>query len=140
MSFDEQADSGEPFTVGEYRLEYAGNSITDNSDTENAVVYEVVFDVYKNDAYVGQVNPSIELDVVTQQQKLNASVVSFPEEDLFVVYRGVNQLGSFSLDVRVNPLISLVWIGFGMLMLGTLFALIGKRKPKRQAEGMAEGR
>ena len=140
MSFDEQADSGEPFTVGEYRLEYAGNSITDNSDTENAVVYEVVFDVYKNDAYVGQVNPSIELDVVTQQQKLNASVVSFPEEDLFVVYRGVNQLGSFSLDVRVNPLISLVWIGFGMLMLGTLFALVGKRKPKRQAEGMAEGR
>ncbi len=140
MSFDEQADSGEPFDVGEYRLEYAGNSITDNSETENAVIYEVVFDVFKDGAYVGQVNPSIELDVVTQQQKLNASVVSFPEEDLFVVYRGVNQLGSFSLDVRINPFVSLVWAGFGMLMLGTLFALVGRRNPKRRAEEVAEGR
>ena len=58
--------------------------------------------------------------------------MTFPEEDLFVVYRGVNQNGDFSLDVRVNPFIMFVWIGFGMLMVGTLFALVGKRNPKRQ--------
>jgi cytochrome c-type biogenesis protein CcmF len=57
-------------------------------------------------------------------------VLGFPEEDLFVVYRGVNQNGDYSLDVRVNQFISLVWIGFGVLMLGTLFALVGRRKTK----------
>jgi len=43
------------------------------------------------------------------------------------VYRGVNQEGAFSLDVRVNPFILFVWIGFGMLMAGTLAALVGNR-------------
>lgn len=127
--------SAEPFDVQEYRLEYASDAITDNSEADGTVLYEVTFDVYKNDAYIGQVNPSIQLDVMTQQQKLNASVISFPEEDLFVVYRGVNQNGDFSLDVRVNPFIMLVWVGFGMLMLGTLFALVGRRGGSRRVCG-----
>ena len=126
--------AAEPFDVQEYRLEYASDSIVDNSEADNAVVYGVTFDVYKNDRFVGQVSPSVQLDVMTQQQKLNAGVISFPEEDLFVVYRGVNQNGDFSLDVRVNQFIMLVWIGFGMLMVGTLFALIGPRRAGRRDE------
>ena len=122
-------------------LEYNADSNTfivssaDYSEADGTVLYEVTFDVYKNDAFIGQVNPSIQLDVMTQQQKLNASVISFPEEDLFVVYRGVNQNGDFSLDVRVNPFIMLVWVGFGMLMLGTLFALVGRRGGSRRVRG-----
>jgi len=134
MTYDKEADSAEPFTVGEYRLEYAGNTITDNSEANNSVLYEVSFDVYKDGAYVGQANPSIQLDVITQQQKINAGVVGSPEEDLFIVYRGVNANGDFSLDVRINQFIVLVWIGFGMLMVGTLMALIGRRGPRRSAD------
>ena len=58
-------------------------------------------------------NPAVQLVSATQQQKLVASVIGFPLEDLFVVYRGVNDEGDFSMDVRVNPLISFVWVGFG---------------------------
>jgi len=126
--------AAEPFEVQEYRLEYASDSIVDNSEADNTMLYEVTFDVYKNDRFVGQVSPSVQLDVMTQQQKLNAGVISFPEEDLFVVYRGVNQNGDFSLDARVNQFIMLVWIGFGMLMVGTLFALIGPRRAGRRDE------
>ena len=123
--------SAEPFYVGEYRLEYASDSITDNSEESNSVLYSVTFDVYKNDALIGQVTPSVQLDVMTQQQKLNAAVIGFPEEDLFVVYRGVNQEGAFSLDVRVNPFILFVWIGFGMLLIGTFVALVMPRRAVR---------
>ena len=130
LKADIDAGTAEPFTIQEYRLEYRDNSIIDNSEANNQVVYMVTFDVYKNEQHVGQVSPSVQLDVITQQQKINAGVLGFPEEDLFVVYRGVNQNGDLSLDVRVNQLISFVWIGFGMLMLGTLFALIGRRKAK----------
>ena len=76
----------------------------------------------------------------TQQQKLLASVISFPEEDLFVVYRGVNTEGDYALDVRVNPCISLVWVGFGLMMVGILLALIGRRKPiKKGKPGEIDG-
>ena len=133
MAFDSETKVSEPFAVQEYRLEYASDSITDNSETNNTVLYEVVFDVYKNDQFVGQAAPSVQLDVMTQQQKLNAAVIGSPEEDLFIVYRGVNQNGDFSLEVRVNQFIMLVWVGFGMLMLGTLLALVGPRKRKVNA-------
>jgi len=119
--------SAEPFYAREYRLEYASDSVTDNIESHNTMLYEVTFDVYKEGKFVGQASPSVQLDVNTQQQKLNAAVLSFPEEDLFIVYRGVNQEGAFSLDVRVNPFILFVWIGFGMLMAGTLAALVGNR-------------
>ena len=68
----------------------------------------------------------------TQQQKLVASVISLPGEDLFVVYRGVNNDGAFSMDVRVNPLISLVWVGFGLLMVGVCVATLGRRRASRK--------
>ncbi len=139
LSYDKEAGTSAPFTVREYRLEYVQDSIQDNSEADGTVLYEVNFDVYKDDSFVGSVRPSIQLDVNTQQQKLNASVFGFPEEDLFVVYRGVNQNGDFSLDVRVNPFISLVWAGFGMLMLGTLFALVGPRGRVRKKTEAGEG-
>ena len=127
MAYDDASDTADAFDVREYRLEYVGNEITDNTAANNSVLYEVTFDVYKDGRYIGQASPSIQLDAITQQQKVNAAVIGFPEEDLFVVYRGVNASGDFSLDVRVNQFILLVWIGFGMLMLGTLIALVGRR-------------
>ena len=127
MAFDPQTAHGEPFQVGKYRLEYAGENVTDNSESNNSVLYEVVFDVYRDGAYIGQAAPSVQVNVATQQQKLNAAVVGFPEEDLFIVYRGVNANNDFSMDVRINPLINLVWIGFVMLMAGTFAALVGRR-------------
>ena len=134
MAYDEASDTAEPFNVREYQLEYSSNRITDNTAENGTVLYEVTFNVYKDGSYVGQTSPSIQVDAITQQQKVNAGVIGFPEEDLFVVYRGTNMQGDFSLDVRVNQLILLVWIGFGMLMAGTLFALVGRRTPRKAAD------
>ena len=94
--------------------------------------YALTFDAYKDGQFVGTVNPAVQLVGATQQQKLEASVIGFPLEDLFVVYRGVNDAGDYSMDVRVNPLISFVWVGFGLLMVGCLIPLFAKRASKRE--------
>ena len=78
------------------------------------------------------------LQSATQQTKLNASVISFPMEDLFVVYRGVNDAGQLSMDVRVNPLISWVWVGFAMLVIGTGLGAFGRRKPSNKVKDAAQ--
>mgnify|MGYP006897794099 CR=1 FL=1 len=83
---------------------------------------------------LGQVSPSVYLDKSTLQQRLDAQVLTMPDHDLFVVYRGVNVNGDYSLDVRVNPLILCVWAGFLMLVLGTAIAACGKR-PSRGSRG-----
>ncbi len=132
LPYDEEADQTEGnFQIQDYELRYTGNVVEEiNSGTD--VLYQVEFDVYdisesSEGTYVGHLSPSVQLDAQTQQSKLNASVVGTPMHDLFVAYRGVSEDGSFSLDVRINPLISWVWVGFFVLMAGTALAFVGRR-------------
>ena len=135
MPYDADTDTAQAdFTIQEYTLKYAGSDVTTEAETYTAF-YQVDFDVYRDGNYIGRVHPQVQANIMTQQQKLNASVISFPDEDLFVVYRGVNANGAFSLDVRVNPLIQFVWVGFALLMVGVVLALIGRRDT--QATGVA---
>lgn len=138
VPYDEATDTaGEAMTVQDFTLTYASNSV-EMADNKDDIVYTVVFDVYKGDAYLGQVSPAVQVVSSTQQQKLVASVLSLPTEDLFVVYRGVNDDGAFSMDVRVNPLVSEVWIGFGLLMVGVAVATFGGRGAKRAGKVAAK--
>lgn len=127
LDYDIESDTcSAAFTVKEYELVYMGNAINPSENGDD-IFYTIMLDAYKDGEFIGSVEPTVQLVQSTQQQKLVASVISMPGEDLFVVYRGVNMEGDFALDVRVNPLISLVWVGFGMLMLGGLIALFGRR-------------
>lgn len=120
--------ASEPLIIDDYELRLINSDIQEISGG-SSILYSVSFDVFDatSGGFKGQVDPSIELDVKTQQTKLNASVLSSPAEDLFVVYRGVNETGDLSLDIRVNPLISFAWIGFGVLVIGTAIASFGRR-------------
>ena len=140
VSYDPEANTGGTFTIQNYELRFAGSEV-DPADNGDDVDYRVAFDVYDTETggYIGQATPSVTLVSSTQQTKLNASVISFPTEDLFVVYRGVNDAGELSMDVRVNPLISFTWVGFGLLMAGTLIATVGRRSPKKGEGAEGEG-
>ncbi len=132
IGYDESTDTAaENFTIKDYELAYTSNSVTEVNGG-NDILYTVNYDVYKDGNYIGSVSPAVQLAQKTQQQKLVASVISLPGEDLFVVYRGVNNDGAFSMDVRVNPLISLVWVGFGLLMVGVCVATLGRRRASRK--------
>ena len=86
------------------------------------------FAVTENGVPRGIIAPSVQLIATTQQHQLHAAVVSAPLEDLFVTYQGVNTVDDrtvLMLDVSIHPLVASVWTGFALLMLGTLFALLG---------------
>ncbi len=138
LPWDSENDSSDQvFEVGDYSLHYTGSEIY-QADNGN-YIYQVSFDVHNSsDAFVGHVEPQVELVATTQQQKLNASIVSLPTEDVFVVYRGVSSTNdALSLDVRVNPLVNCVWIGFYVLMAGMVIGLVGKRRELKTQAGFA---
>ena len=135
VGYDEATDTAsEDFVIKDYTLKYTGNEIVPQ-DNKDDILYTVRFDAYKDGQFLGSVDPTVQFVQSTQQQKLVASVISLPTEDLFVVYRGVNENGDFSMDVRVTPLISQVWIGFFLLMAGVLIATAGKRGASRKLTG-----
>ncbi len=123
VKYDENSNTSDDVVqIQNYTLKYAGTS---TKEAGSRTTYEVLFDVYSGDNYLGQVHPSMEVSTTTQQQKLNAATLSAPTHDLFVVYQGDNDSNELSMNVRINPLISFVWIGFGLLMVGMLCATIG---------------
>lgn len=131
LEYDEETSSAQgTFDVQDFSLHYTGDSV--GGDPETMQLYYVLeFDVYRDGNLIGHVSPSIQLDGTTQQTKANAAVLHFPAEDLFIVYNGVNDDGDFSLDVRVNPQISTLWAGFGLLLVGIAIATFGGRGKKK---------
>lgn len=118
----------DPFVVGPYALEYAGQTSCVDVEADTAV-HAVSFSVYRDGEFIATVAPNVQHSLATQQQKLNAAVLGFPDEDLFVVYRGMSADGSLSLDVRVNPLMSFVWAGFALFMCAVVAACAGRPAP-----------
>lgn len=134
MGFDmEGGHATETFRILNYEIVYTGDALVGDSEGSGGMLFQVDFDVYENGQVIGRVQPSLQIDGVTQQQKLNAGVLNLPGEDVFVVFRGTNQQGALSLDARVNPLISFVWIGFALLLLGMVCGLVMPGKPRRLA-------
>ncbi|MGN0073050.1 MAG: heme lyase CcmF/NrfE family subunit, partial [Coriobacteriales bacterium] len=117
----------ERFAVGDFELEFAGGNAQMSSDY-TSVEYQIEMGVYKDGNYLGRVNPQIVIVAATQQQKYNAGVIGLPQEDLFVVYQGVSSAdSSIHIDVRINRLISVVWLGLLLLCAGMLLSTIGAR-------------
>ncbi len=94
---------------------------------EDGALYKLTLNVKDANGESFTMTPSIYLDMSTSQQKYNAAVVSSIGHDVFAVYQGVNDDGDYSVDLRINPLISFVWAGFALLMLGTAIGLFAKR-------------
>lgn len=118
------------FTIMDYTLVPTGE--TGITQAGNSAVFTQAFEVYRNGESIGTVEPAITVDATTMQQRLDAVVIGMPDHDLFVVFQGLNTAGDFSMDVRVNPLISLVWVGFALLMAGTAIGMIARREPKEE--------
>lgn len=135
MAYDEESDSCDaPFVIGDYELTYAGRSIQD-TDSGNDALYSVFFDVTRNGQPVGSVAPAIQAVKASQQQKLVASVLGFPDQDLFVAFRGLGEDGGYVMDVRINPLISLVWLGYGLMIAGAVASVLARRAGTRGKRG-----
>ncbi len=114
--------------VGAYELEFTGTS--EYADANDNMIKQVDIDVYDaaSGAALGHISPSMEVSASnTGQQTLHASVLSFPLEDLFVAFQGLNADGSLSIHVKVNPLIMLNWIGAGVAVLGIVLAFAPRR-------------
>ena len=127
--------------IGDYTLKYASYDRQTSAD-QSYSEFVVYLDVYKNGRFINKVSPSIQVYVNpythAETVKYNAAVLNRAGEDLFVVLNDIMTVETtyaFMLDVRINPLINLVWMGFGLLLAGTTVAVLGRRGPHRQQVG-----
>ena len=128
LAAGEDSQAAAEMQIGSYTVSAGEATVEDRGD---AYFYQLELHVQGADGSSFSVAPSISLDVATGQQKYEAAVASSIGHDLFAVYRGVNDDGDYSVELRINPLISFVWAGFALLMLGTALGIFARRSSVR---------
>ena len=113
--------------LGSYTLEYRGDS--NAYDQSNNIVYTARIGVTRDGADLGEMQPTVALTASSGygQTKLQAETRSSLFEDLFVAFQGYTSDGSVVINARVNPLIWMVWVGFGIMTVGIIACTLPKR-------------
>ena len=121
---EQEMSFGDQMKMGPYRL--VCQSFTQDSNANYDTEYALL-DVYKGNTKVTQLAPEKRF---YQASGTNSTVVanhSTLASDLYVIYMGKNpDTDRPILKVFLNPLVNWIWIGVGIVALGTLIALAPK--------------
>ena len=122
QSKEEELGFKQSLNIGPYRLECQSYSQDSNAnyDTEYALL-----DVYRGKKNVTQLAPEKRFYTASQQPSTIVANHSTLAWDLYVIYAGKNpDTGQPIIKVFLNPLVAWIWIGVGVVVLGTGVALV----------------
>jgi cytochrome c-type biogenesis protein CcmF len=110
---------GAQFQAGGYTFTYQG--FDSQTLANNDVVTTFQLAVSKGGRDRGVLTPGQVQFYRQDTTKLNAAVLTEPLRDVFLVVQP-GETGDLSANVKINPLISWVWVGFVLTILGSALA------------------
>ncbi len=132
QSHEQEMTYGDSMQMGPYKLvcqSYTQDS-TPNYDTDYALL-----DVYKNGKKIKQMAPERRFYFASQTNSTVVALHSTALSDLYVIFEGRNpDTDRPTIKVFLNPLISWIWIGVLIVVIGTLFALVPSALAGRRRE------
>jgi len=111
---------GDSMTIDGYTLKYEG--MDEDIDGKKTVV-AATLSVYQGGDGVGTMTPEMYLYANHPQWVAEVAIRHTLTEDLYVSLGGWDEQGVAAFRAVVNPLVSWVWIGGGVLLLGTIVCL-----------------
>ena len=122
QSHEQEMGFGDEMRMGPYRL--VCQSFTQDSNPNFDTEYALL-DVYKNGKKITQLAPEKRFYQASQQTSTVVANHSTLQTDLYVIYEGKNpDTEKPIIKVFLNPLMNWIWIGVGIVVLGTLVALV----------------
>ncbi len=125
---------GESMQVQGYTLKYAEYAI---QPTEAKQRFAVTLDVSKGNHPLGRLTAEKNFHWNVEQWVTEVAIRPGLVEDLYVILSGLETNGLATLAVQTHPMVTWLWIGGGLLFLGTLWAM-WPRSEKKRAVGRAE--
>jgi cytochrome c-type biogenesis protein CcmF len=124
---------GETAQIKNYTLQYDGLQVY---PTENHQVVAARLTVLENGARVGLLAPEKNYYPGSHpdlaQWTTEVAVRTTALDDLYVILAGFDEKqGTATLKAIVNPLVVWLWIGFGVLVVGTLIAVLPDPREER---------
>jgi cytochrome c-type biogenesis protein CcmF len=125
QSVEQEMSFGDTISIGPYQL--VCQSITEDS-TPNYDTDYALLDVYKYGRKITQLTPERRIYAVGTDHEQASTIValhSTAEADLYTVYEGIDPDNNKTIiKVFLNPLLGWIWIGVGIVVMGTLIALV----------------
>ncbi len=126
---EKEMSFGDTVIIGPYTLlcQSYTQEETPNYDTDLAIIQ-----ILKNGKQIDTLYPESRFYTASQQQQHVPAIRSNLKEDLYVVYEGKNpDSGKPIIKVHLNPMVSWIWIGLVVMVIGTLLALVPNAAPLR---------
>jgi cytochrome c-type biogenesis protein CcmF len=116
---------GETAQLKQYTVQYDGLQIY---PTENHHVVAARLTIFENGRRVGALVPEKDYyDSPNPEQSQSTTEVAVRTtalEDLYIILAGFDATaGTATLKIIINPLVVWLWVGFGVLVVGTLIAV-----------------
>ena len=115
----------ESMTIKHYTLTYES---IDSFETESKMVVMATLSVYNQGKLIGRLTPEKYFHRSYEQPVTEVAIRATLLEDLYVILVGWDEDGTATFKVLVNPLVSWIWIGGGVLVLGGLIAFWPERR------------
>jgi cytochrome c-type biogenesis protein CcmF len=126
---------GESLSVGRYELTFDG---IEQRSTETRDIIAANLAVTRDGKPDGTIAPEKVLFLSQASVMTNIGLRSGLREDLYVILNGVGEDGRVSIRAFVNPLVTWIWIGGGVMLAGTAVAFWPDRRERRLALGLPE--
>lgn len=128
---------GQSFKIKEYTIRYDALS---NYPTANKQAVVATLTVFNEGHKVATLFPEKSLYYGQDQPTTEVAIYTTLKEDLYVILAGYEK-DMLTLKVLVNPLVAWLWIGGGVMALGTLIVMFPDRRKNRKTkpDGIAAG-
>ena len=118
--------AGQQATVGGYTLTYLGSQqrqLVDHAELVAAMRFGEVTLEPARATYAG----------LGGQSLTHVAISTTPVADVYVVLAGANPDGSAAFRIFINPLVSWIWAGGAIIIIGVLLGNLGERAPALEA-------
>jgi cytochrome c-type biogenesis protein CcmF len=124
---------GQKITVKDYKLQYAR---LQSSTRQNYEAVSAIVDVYNSSGFIGTMGPEKRF-YKKAEPSTEVAIINNTREDLYLVLSGWSNDQSISLTVVINPFLSWVWIGTGVVVFGTVWAVLPWRRKETKSSVVA---
>ncbi|HEX9014566.1 MAG TPA: heme lyase CcmF/NrfE family subunit [Chloroflexota bacterium] len=121
---------GQEATIGSYRIVYNGLSSLKKGDTD---VVQASLTAYSGSQLIGTMSPSKEFHPGYDNPNTEVAIHSIPTEDLYLILNSWDNQQKAGLKLVINPLVSWLWAGGYLLLLGSIVAFWPGAGEKRAA-------
>jgi len=134
-----EGQPGSSIEIGHYRLRVDGLVSTQN---ENYVSQALDITAFKDGRELGAFHPERRVYIVSKQPTSEVSIRRRVNEDLYINFAGMSTDGTKPvIQAYVFPLVSCIWMGYWVVLFGTLVCLVPSKSrlvwPRTEIVGIA---